>query len=117
MEELRYKEYTEEESRIYNQTMGEIMEGLKNGLTFREACGATKLHDGQLRGFIEDDALKIMIAEMYYNKGIPLEKVAENLQVPLEKLKEASAEMLEDVGITAVELYRGNNPDSPVGNA
>jgi hypothetical protein len=117
MEELRYKEYTEEESRIYNQTMDEIMEGLKNGLTFREACGAAKVHDGQLRGFIEDDALKIMIADMHYNKGIPLEKVAENLQVPLEKLKEASAEMLEDVGITAVELYRANNPDSPVGNA
>jgi hypothetical protein len=117
MEELRYKEYTEEESRVYHQTMDEIMEGLKKGLTFREACGAAKGNDEQLRRFIEDDALKIMIADMHYNKGIPLEKVAEKLQVPVDKIKEASAEMLEDVGMTAVEIYRANNPDSPVGNA
>jgi len=117
MEEFRYKEYTEEESRIYYQTMDEIMEGLKKGLTFREACNAAEVQDGQLRGFIEDDALKIMIADMHYNKGMPLEKVAENLQVPVDRLQQASAEMLEDVGMTAMEVYRANNPDSPVGNA
>jgi hypothetical protein len=39
------------------------------------------------------------------------------MEVPVDKLKEASAEMLEDVGMTAVEIYRANNPDSSVGNA
>jgi len=40
-----------------------------------------------------------------------------SMEAPVDKLKEANAEMLEDIGITAVELYRANNPDSPVGNA
>jgi hypothetical protein len=39
------------------------------------------------------------------------------MEVPVDILKEANAEMLEDVGMTAVEIYRANNPDSPVGNA
>jgi len=39
------------------------------------------------------------------------------MEGPVDILKEANAEMLEDVGMTAVEIYRAHNPDSPVGNA
>lgn len=117
MEGFIYKEYTEEESHIYHQTMKKIMEGLTKGLTFHEACSAVDVHDEQLRGFIEDDALKIMIADMHYNKGIPLDKVAENLRVQVEMLRRANAEMLQDIEITSGEIYRAQNPGSPAGNA
>ena len=117
MEEIRYKEYSDEESHLYNETLKKIMEGLTKGLTFREACGAVELPDKQLKGFIEDDALKIMIADMHYAKGISLEKMAEGLQVQIDVLRKSNDEMLEDVGITVSELHKANNPDRPVGNA
>lgn len=117
MEEFSYKEYTEEESRVYHETMKKIMEGLTKGLTFREACSAVDIDDEHLRGFIEDDALKILIADMHYTKGLSLEEVAENLKVQVEALMRANAEMLQDIEMTSVETYRANNPGGPVGNA
>jgi hypothetical protein len=117
MEEFRYKEYTEEESHIYHETMKKIMEGLTRGLPFDQACGLVKVPDEQLRGFIEDDALKIVIADMHYIKGISLEQAAEELNVHVDKLRRANAEMLQDIEITSVEVYRAQNPGSPVGDA
>ncbi len=117
MEEFRYKEYTEEESHIYHETMEKIMEGLTRGLSFEEACSAVEVPDEQLRAFIEDDALKIMIADMHYTKGISLEQVAEELKVQLDKLRRANAEMLQDIEMTSAEVYRAQNPGTPAGDA
>lgn len=117
MEDFRYKEYTEEESRIYYDAMGKIMEGLTNGMSFNQACSAVLVQDEQLRAFIEDDALKIVIADLHYNKGISIEKVAENLQLQIEVLRRANAEMLEDIEATSIEIYKAQNPGSQAGNA
>jgi hypothetical protein len=117
MEEFRYKEYTEEESRIYHETMEKIMEGLTRGLPFDEACSAVEVPDLQLRGFIEDDALKIVIADMHYTKGISLEQVAEELNIQVDKLRRANDEMLQDIEMTSAEVYRAQNPGSPAGDA
>lgn len=117
MEDFAYKEYTEGETKIYNEAMCKIMEALEKGLTFEEACGAAKVEDEQLRGFILDDALKVAIADMFYRKGFPLPEVAAALQVSIDRINKANAEMLEDVEISATEMYRMNNPNGPVGNA
>jgi len=117
MEEFSYKEYTEEESHIYHETMKKIIEGLTRGLPFAEACSLVKVADEQLRGFIEDDALKIVIADMHYTKGFSLEQVAEELNVQVDKLRRANAEMLQDIEMTSVEFYRAQNPGSPAGDA
>jgi hypothetical protein len=117
MEEFRYKEYTEEESRIYHGAMQKIMEGLTRGLPFVEACSVVEVADEQLKRFIEDDALKIVIADMHYNRGLSLEKVAEDLKVQVDILWRANAEMLEDIEMTSVEMYRSHNPGNPAGTA
>jgi hypothetical protein len=117
MEEFRYKEYTEEESHIYHETMKKIMEGLTRGLPFNEACNLVKVPDEQIRGFIEDDALKIVIADMHYSKGISLEQVAEELNVQVDMIRRANAEMLQDIEMTSMEMYRAQNPGSPAGGA
>jgi hypothetical protein len=116
MEDFKYKQYTDEENKIYNEAMAKIMEGLRNGLSFNEACSIVNVQDKDLRGFIEDDALKIMIAEMHYTKGLSLPEVAATLRVSIETTNKANLEMLEDVGITAIDVYRLNSPDSPIGN-
>ncbi|MBZ0155243.1 MAG: hypothetical protein K8I29_03400 [Alphaproteobacteria bacterium] len=117
MADVRYKQYTEEEGRMYDSAISRIREGMKNGLSFQEACAAIEVGDAELRGLILDDALKIMIAEMHFGKGILLPQVAGLLKVPMDKISTAVAEMLDDVGATAAELYRQKNPDAPFGNA
>ncbi|MBF0505754.1 MAG: hypothetical protein HQL09_02860 [Nitrospirae bacterium] len=117
MGDFKYKDYTPEESRIYDEAMVKIREGMKNGLSFSEACSAINIQDPELKHFIEEDALKVMIAEMHYQKGIPLPQVSDTLKIPLKKINAANMEMLEDVGTTAAAIYRESNPDGPIGNA
>ena len=117
MADFKYKEYTPEEKRIYRDAIVKIKKGIENALSFREACSALNIRDPELRRFIEGDALKVMIAEMYYEKGIPLPKVADVLKMPLERIIAANMEMLEEVGATAAAIYRESDPGGPVGNA
>jgi len=117
MDDIIYKEYTEEETRIYNEAMIKIREGLKNGLTLKDACGAVEVADAELKKLISDDVLKIMIAEMHFEKGLTLQEVARTLSVSLKAINAAIMEMLEDAGIAAAEEYSNNNPDGPIGNA
>lgn len=117
MDDFRYKEYTEEENKIYNEAIDKIMKGLRNGLNFNEACSTAYIEDKELKGFIEDDALKIVIAEMHYVKDLSLQNIADTLEVSIDTINKANAEMLEDVEIMSTEIYKMNNPDSPIGNA
>lgn len=117
MEDFRYKEYTEEESRIYHDAMDRIMDALHNGMNFRDACGTTDVGDEELMRFIEDDALKIMIADMHFKKGASFEEVADALKVPVDIIIKANAEMLEDISISTAEVFKAANPDAQFGNA
>lgn len=117
MSDFKYKQYSEEEDEIYNAAMEKIRESMGNGLSFSEACSTIDVKDAELRDFIIDDALKIKIAELHFQQGLSLPKVAETLKVPLARIQTAYREMLEDVGNTAADMYLMNNPDGPVGNA
>ncbi|MEW5745379.1 MAG: hypothetical protein AB1805_08090 [Nitrospirota bacterium] len=121
MPDPQYKQYTPEEDKIYNEAMAKIKQGMQNGLSFNEACAAIDVPDEELKTYILDDALKVQIAELHYGKGLALPQVAETLMVPLTRVAAAHREMLEDVGLTAAELYRRSSPDmpegGPVGNA
>ncbi|MCE5312411.1 MAG: hypothetical protein LLF86_04585 [Nitrospiraceae bacterium] len=114
---INYKNYSPEEDRIYETAISRIREGLKGGLSFSEACSIMDVNDPELRRFIEDDALKIMIAELHYGKGTPLKDLSKMLRVSYKAVHEANLEMLEDVGITAAEIYKKNNFDGAAGNA
>jgi hypothetical protein len=65
------------------------------------------LEDPELRGLIIDDALKIEIAELHYGKRMPLVDVAKKLGVPMERLLQATTEMMEDVVRTSEEAADG----------
>jgi len=117
MKDLKYKEYSEEESRVYNEAMGKIMEGLQKGLPFDEACEAADIRDADLKAYIVDDALKILIADMHYVKGLPLENVTDAFGVSTDTVLKANLEMMEDIEITATEIYRNSQSGNHVGNA
>jgi hypothetical protein len=117
MGNVKYKQYSPEEDRIYSESIAKIREGMKNGLTFDKVCDTLKVEDEELKSFILDDALKIMIAEMHYGKGISLDEVARALNIPMNRVSVASLEMLEDAGVAAAELNRNSSPNGPAGNA
>jgi hypothetical protein len=117
MPEVKYKQYSPEEDRIYTESIAKIREGMKKGLTFDKACDTISVEDQELKEFILDDALKIMIAELHYGKRMSLEDVAKTLSVSMGKISVASLEMLEDAGLTAAEQNRKTAPSGPAGNA
>lgn len=117
MEEFEYKIYTEEENKIYNDSIPKILQGIKEGLPFSDACNLVHIDDETLRKFIEDDALKIVIAELHYSQKISLEEVSTTLNVSMDIITKANDEMLEDIGITASEVFRIKDTNSPHGNA
>lgn len=117
MEELHYKQYTEEESRIYNEAMDEIITALQDGMAFHAACDSVTVEDTELKKFIVDDALKVMIAHLHYKNGHSLEDVAATLKVSDEVIHKANGEMIEDISQTASEMFRTTNPGEPFGNA
>ncbi len=117
MAEVKYKEYSEEEDRIYCDAIAKVRECLACGATMEEACEALGPIEEQLRGFIEDDALKIAIAEMYFSQGLALDILSDRLRVPLDKLQKALGEMLEDVGQSSSEYYRMTHGEGSFGNA
>ncbi|HHW20324.1 MAG TPA: hypothetical protein PKZ17_01195 [Thermodesulfovibrio thiophilus] len=95
-----FKEYSDEDNKIYEDVMKKIMQNIKNGMSFREAVDSIDIKDNELKGFIEDDALKILIAELCYVSKIPFEELADMLKLPLDTIRTANLEMLEDIALT-----------------
>ncbi len=95
--DYRYKEFTDEESRIYERSIKSIIENLNNGLTFNLACESLDIRDEELRNIIVDNALKVKIAEMHYGKNLTFDEISRILDVSIERLIRANEEMLEDV--------------------
>lgn len=109
-----YKEYSEEESKIYEKAIGEILGNIKNGMNFQQAIDSVEVQDNELKALIEDDALKILIAELCYVSKIPFEELAKMLELPIDRVRNANFEMLEDIEMTLNNTF---NKNKRAGNA
>ena len=89
----------------YQDAVKKIREGLEKGLDFNSACAALQIENEKLKNQIIDDMLKVVIAEEHYNKNIPLDKLAATLNVPMDRLESAKAEMLEDVKKSTIKAF------------
>jgi len=99
-------EYSEEEDRIYNESITAIREAMEAGRSFDEACEGLRIEDRELKRFIVDDFLKITIAEEHFNRGASLEDVARKLGISLERVERARDEMLKEVQQASIEVYK-----------
>ncbi|MCI4625869.1 MAG: hypothetical protein L3V56_07895 [Candidatus Magnetoovum sp. WYHC-5] len=105
MVDFVYKKYTTEEDKIYEQAMLRLKNAVHEGMTYDEACAHLNIKDQSLLTFIMEDFLKIMIAEMHYEKGMSLKEIADKLAVPHKQLIKTKEIMLEDIAITAAAEY------------
>ncbi len=103
-----YRQYSEEESVIYEKAMTEILTHIKNGMTFNNAIDNVEVSDKNLKSLIADDALKVLIAELCYVSKIPFEELAKMLDLPLEVIRKANFEMLEDIENTLNNTFNKN---------
>lgn len=117
MDNYIYKEYSEDESKIYNSAISKILHDLSNGIKFKDACDSVIIEDEELKEYIIDDVIKIVIAELHYINKISLYKIADFLELPIETIIKANNEMIEDLGNSSIDFYKINYPDTPIGNA
>ncbi|MCS7202970.1 MAG: hypothetical protein NZ809_00775 [Thermodesulfovibrio sp.] len=100
-----YREYSDEETKIYEKAIKEILQNIKNGMSFKDAVENIQIDNKELKAFIEDDALKILIAELCYVSKIPFEELARMLGLSVEKIRQANFEMLEDIEMTLKNTF------------
>ena len=100
-EHINYKQFTEEEGRIYTKGIEMIRATISDGVKFDIACGMVTIEDSEMKGLVIDDALKIEIAELHFGKQLTLREVSKRLGVSVQRLMKAREEMLEDVMNTA----------------
>lgn len=105
MPEFQFKEFTPEESAIYEEAVSKFREAVAAGKTLRQAYESCAVADKDLEKLIQADFLKILIAERHFAKSEPLADIAKALDVPVKLVNETHARMLQEVGATAATQF------------
>lgn len=100
--------FKSETDKAYEEASALIREALAKGLDFEKACQQINVKDESLRKSIIDDMLKVLIGEEHFGKNIPLDQLALKLNVSIDRLEAAKADMMEDVKNTSIKaFYKG----------
>ena len=105
MPEVAFKEFTAEEDRLYSEAVTKFREAIAAGKTLRQAYESHAVADKELEKIIQADFLKILIAERHFGGKQPLEKVAKDLGVTIELVKDTYGRMLQEVGISTANQF------------
>lgn len=105
MPEFDFKEFTPEESAIYDEAVNKFREAIASGKTLRQAYESYAIADKDLEKVIQVDFLKILIAERHFGQRQPLEEIARALDVSATLITETHARMLQEVGVTAASQF------------
>ncbi len=105
MPEFSFKEFTPEESRVYDEAVNKFREAISAGKTLKQAYESYSIADQELRSLIQADFLKILIAERHFGQRLSLEEIAKALDVSLDIIRETHARMLQEVGVTAAGQF------------
>jgi hypothetical protein len=105
MPEFSFKEFTPEESHIYEEAVNKYREAIAAGKTLKQAYESYSITDPDLKSLIQADFLKILIAEYHFGKGQSHEEVAKVLDVSLDLIKGTHARMLQEAGVTAANQF------------
>ncbi len=108
MPEFNFKEFTPEESSIYEEAVNKFRDAVAAGKTLRQAYESHAVGDKELEKLIQADFLKILIAERHFGQHQTLEDIARALDVPFNLIKETHARMLQEVGVTAASQFGEN---------
>lgn len=105
MPSFDFKEFTDEESRIYEEAIPKFREAVDAGKTLRQAYESYTIADKKLEKLIQVDFLKILIAERHFGQHQSLDDIAKALDVSASLIKDTYARMLQEVGVTAASQF------------
>ncbi|MCL4476506.1 MAG: hypothetical protein M1508_09815 [Nitrospirae bacterium] len=99
------REKTEAMENSFNDALKDSIQKIRGaveqGLSFDEACSLIAVKDPGLRESIINDALKAIVAEMHFSRGLPLKNLAMRLRLSLSRLLNAKEGMPGESGEVA----------------
>jgi len=105
MPEFLFKDFTDEENKIYEEAMNKYREAIVAGRTLRQAYESYAIADAKLASFIQVDFLKILIAERHFTEQQTFETIAAALDVSTDLIKDTHKRMLQEVGVSAANQF------------
>lgn len=105
----QYVQFTAVMHREYEQAVKKMREELSQGRTYDQACNTLADISQEIKTFIREDFLKIIIAEEHFGAGIEISDIAMFLELPYEKVESARLALLKDMAQEA-ECHLGRQP-------
>jgi hypothetical protein len=116
MPEFEFKQYTPEEDRVYTEAVTKYREAVSAGKSLRQAYESYPVADKELEKLIQADFLKIVIAERHFSGKEPLDRIAQDLGIATDLVRDTFGRMLQEVGISAANQFGKEfadlNPDA-----
>ena len=116
MPEFEFKQYTPEEDLIYTEAVTKYREAVAAGKPLKQAYESYTVADKELEKLIQADFLKIIIAERHFSGKEPLDKIAQDLGITADLVKNTFGRMLQEVGVSAANQFGKEfgdlNPDA-----
>jgi hypothetical protein len=93
----QYGQFTAVMHREYEEAVKKMREELSRGGTYDHACEALAHISQEIKTFVREDFLKIIIAEEHFGAGIKLCDIALFLELPHEKIEATLLVLLSDM--------------------
>jgi hypothetical protein len=93
----QYGQFTANMHREYEQAVKKMREELSQGRTYDHACDTLVEVSQEIKAFVREDFLKIIIAEEHFGAGIEISDIALLLELPYEKVESAKLALLNDM--------------------
>jgi hypothetical protein len=85
-----------EDEILYEQAVLKMRKEIAKGKTFAQACEILRDVNENLRPLIQDDFLKIIIAEQHFGQGRGIDDVALFLDLPYETVEASRAKIMSE---------------------
>ncbi len=95
---------------MYEQAVRELRQRISSGQTYFQAVDTLADLELEVRAFIEEDFLKILIAEEHFGAHVPIEDMALFLGLPLNRIKTCRDRLVKDMNVpNSTHLETDNN--------
>lgn len=88
----------------YEHAVKKMREELSRGQTYEHACEILTDISQEIKDFVRDDFLKIIIAEEHFGGGFEISDIALLLELPYEKVESARLDLLNNM-VQETKLY------------
>lgn len=93
----QYGQFTDIMHREYERAVKKMREELSQGRTYDHACDTLTDISQEIKAFVREDFLKIIIAEEHFGAGIEISDIALFLELPYEKVESAKLALINDM--------------------